>query len=183
VPWRAAFLCLLVTLAGCGGDDQASVPARAQTVKLGWRQVERAGRDGVVLAVRTLRVTPDGWSVSLTVANATRSTLVIDRAGAHRAGATDFGLMLLRTTTMDEVRELTADSRKAPPIDEATSFVPPLLRTLAPGARWSGTMSGTRRLASGQVVRVVVGRFIAHPPLERTGSYFLLISTRATVLH
>ena len=71
-----------------------------------------------------------------------------------------FGLVLLRTTDIRELRELTADFWSAPPWLEPERYTPPLPLVMPPGSTWRGTMAGPKVPPRGSVVRVQFGRFL-----------------------
>jgi hypothetical protein len=91
---------------------------------------------------------------------------------------TFFGLAVFRGAGMAEVAER-ARRRRIHVQLGADRFRPELPRRLAPGRGWNGTFSGPGRLPRGQVVRIVVGRFVilGRPP---PGLYreFLCVSER-----
>jgi hypothetical protein len=164
-----------VALVGCGSGNVASAPAEPRTFELDW--VEDSAESGLTFRVDRLVVLPHGWQVTASVANRSSVGYAIRRP--HRPGESMFGLVLLETGSADEVRELTADFRKAPPFLESDRIEPPLPRVLQPGSSWRGTMSGSRVLRSGAAVRVLFGRF------ERTRGdpgYFLWVTRHAVRL-
>jgi hypothetical protein len=143
-----------VALVGCGSGSVESSPAEPRTFELDW--VEDSPESGLAFRVDRLVVRPDGWEVTASVANRSSAGYAIRRP--HRPGESMFGLVILQTGN-DELRELTADFRKAPPFLEPDRIEPPLPRVLSPGLSWRGTMSGSRALRKGAAVRVLFGRF------------------------
>ena len=134
---RILALPALLIVAGCG-SQAATVWARPQTVRIG----ERPGCRGLAVAVSSLRITGDGWTVSASVEN--RSGRAVDVLRPHVHGGTYFGL---------------APPGVVHPGLLARRFTPPLPRRLEAGARWSGSFTGLGRVASGVPLRVVLGRF------------------------
>lgn len=158
--WRVypAFIAA-VALAGCGSDspDRSTVapPAKPRALELGW--VEQSRPSGLVFRVDRFVVRRGGWQLTASVENRARVPYTIQRP--HRRGESMFGLVLLRSKAGEELRELTADFRKAPPFVEPDAIEPPLPRVLHAGLTWRGTMSGSTVLRKGSVVRVIFGRF------------------------
>jgi hypothetical protein len=153
---RACWLvAAAVALVGCGSGSVASPPAEPRTFELDW--VEHSPESGLAFRIDRLVVRPGGWAVTASVANRSSAGYAIRRP--HRPGESMFGLVLLETGSEDELRELTADFRKAPPFLEPDRIEPPLPSVLSPGSSWRGTMSGSRALRNGAAVRVLFGRF------------------------
>jgi hypothetical protein len=157
--WRVyPAIWVAVALAGCSGVHEPTVapPAEPRTLELGW--VEPSPELGLTFRVDRLVVRRDGWELTAAVRNRGGFEYFIQRP--HQPGGSMFGLVLLRSTRRDEVRELTADFRKAPPFLEAQRITPPLPRLLPARAHWRGTLTGSQTLRSGSVVRVLFGRFV-----------------------
>jgi hypothetical protein len=157
---RATFALLaLAALAGCGPEaDRSAIapPAVPRTFELDW--VERFPAAGFVFRVDRLTIRRDGWEATVSVTNQARVPYSIQRP--HRPGESMFGLVLLQTASRKELRDLTADFRKAPPFLEPARISPPLPLVLFPGASWRGTIAGPTVLLRGSVVRVQFGRFL-----------------------
>jgi hypothetical protein len=159
--WRVypASLLAAVVVAGCGSGDESvrvASPAKPRALELGW--VEQASASGLVFRAHRFVVNQRGWQLTASVANHAEADYTIDRP--HRPGESMFGLVLLETATRKELRELTADYRKAPPFLEPDRIEPPLPRVLSAGTSWRGTMSGSTVLREGAVVRFLFGRFV-----------------------
>jgi hypothetical protein len=154
---RTAILLAAVGLAGCGSGDlvQVAAPAEPRTLELRW--LEEWAEAGLVFRVHRLVVRRDGWQVTASVAN--RGSVDYAIRWPHHHGKSMFGLVLLETVTRKELRELTADFRKAPAFLEPDRIVPPPPSILSAGSSWRGTMSGSRSLRRGSVVRILFGRF------------------------
>ena len=125
-------------------------------LELGW--AEQSRETGLHFRVEKLVIRRDRWQLTASVANRGSVGYVIQRP--HHPGESMFGLVLLETATKREVRELTADFRKAPPFLEPDRIEPALPRVLAAGSRWRGTLAGSMLLRKGSVVRVLFGRFV-----------------------
>jgi hypothetical protein len=164
-----------VALVGCGSLSDASPPAAPRTLELDW--VENSPESGLTFRVDRLVVRRDGWQLTASVANRSSAGYAIRRP--HRRGESMFGLVLLETAGNDEVRELTAGFRKAPPFLEPDRIEPPLPGVLTPGSSWRGTMSGSRALRNGAVVRVLFGRF---ERIRGDPGYFLWVTRHAVRL-
>jgi hypothetical protein len=152
-------LLFTVLLVGCGAANEVrkpAPPARPRAFELHW--VERAKEPSLVFRVDRIIVRTSGWSAEVSVANTSRDDLQIRRP--HRFPGSLFGLVLLETTSAHELRGLTADLRKEPPFLEPDVISPPLPISLRAGTTWRGTLSGSTRLRSGAVVRVIFGRFV-----------------------
>ena len=147
----------VAALCGCGSGSEhvAASPAEPRTVRLHW--VEHWPEAGLAFRVDRLVIRRDGWRITASVANRSSFDYAIRRP--HRRGESMFGLVLLETVARRELRELTADFRKAPPFLEPERIEPPLPSVLSAGSSWWGTMSGSQILRKGTVVRVLFGRF------------------------
>jgi hypothetical protein len=153
------YLFVAAALAGCAsGAETAKLapPAEPRTIELGW--VERSNRPELVFRVERLVVRRDGWRADVSVRNATADDFQIRRP--HRFPGSLFGLVLLETTSHEELRRLTADMRKEPPFLEPDRISPPLPVSFRAGATWHGSLSGSTVLRRGTVVRVIFGRFV-----------------------
>ena len=154
-------------LAGCGRvvEERAAAPgggpAPPQSAELGW--VERYGKNGAGLVFRVdeLVVEADGWRARIGLENDTGVTWDV----GDRALLREFGLMLFVTGTQEELddRNQAAD---LPPVRPARRYDPPLPAALAPGERWTGTISAPGSLPAGRWARVAFGWLIARddPP-------------------
>jgi hypothetical protein len=107
--------------------------------------------------VLRLAVMRTGWTVDAAIRNRTHATLLLSRR-VHRPRQPDLGLVVTRAPDREPGRNTLAMY--------ATQVSPPLPRSLAPGAGWSGRFSGTRPLVGGTYVRVLLGRF-SHVPAVR----------------
>jgi hypothetical protein len=154
---RTALLLTAVVLAGCGagGAVRAAAPAEPRTLELDW--LEEWPEAGLVFRVHRLVIRRDGWLVTASVANRSSADYAI--RWPHHRGKSMFGLVLLKTVTRKELRELTADFMKAPPFLEPDRIAPPLPSILSAGSSWRGTMTGSRALRKGSAVRILFGRF------------------------
>jgi hypothetical protein len=174
---RVLSVVAVVALAGCGSGSELMVasPAEPRAVQLHW--VEHWSEAGLAFRVDRLVIRRDGWRTTASVANRSSFDYAIRRP--HRRGESMFGLVLLETVARKELRELTADFRKAPPFLEPERIEPPLPSVLVAGSSWRGTMSGSRILKKGSAVRVLFGRF------ERTRGepgYLLWVTEHAVQL-
>jgi hypothetical protein len=165
-----------VALAGCGtgseGGRALGPPAEPRAYELGW--VERSAAAGLTFRVERLVIRRDGWQLTASVANRAPDAYLIQRP--HRPGGSMFGLVLLETPTWDEVRELTADFRKAPPFLEPDRIEPPLPRRLDAGSTWHGTLTGSTTPRERAVVRILFGRFAR---VRGTPRYLLWVTSHA----
>ena len=124
--------------------------------ELGW--VEQSRPLGLTFRVERLVVRAEGWEATASVSNSSPVSYLIQRP--HRPGESMFGLVLLLTDARSELRELTADFRKAPPFLEPDRIDPPVPRVLGRRSSWRGTLSGSTTVPKGSVVRVLFGRFV-----------------------
>jgi hypothetical protein len=157
---RCAALLAVAALVGCGSvsesDRVTTSPAEPRVIDLNW--VERWPAAGLTFRVDRLVVRRDGWQLAAAVTNRSSVPYVIQRP--HRPGEAMFGLVVLQTTTRKELRELTADFRKAPPFLEPGRLEPRPPRVLEARTTWRGVLSGPRILRRGWVIRVLFGRFV-----------------------
>ena len=133
---------MAAALSGCGNSPDGPAlapPAEPRTIELGW--VERH-RD----AHFTFRV-------DLTVAVTNGSEL------PYRLDERSIGLVLLDSSSTAEVRRLTGNLTHAPPALKPLRASPPPPATLAPGATWRTTVSGTEALRASSIVRILFGPF------------------------
>jgi hypothetical protein len=146
-PWVVA----LVALAGCGSPDRPSLapPATPRTVELGWHEPFTAGQ--FVFEVERLVVEEDGWRAKVKVRNESTSP--------YRFGGRRVALVLLETSSRDELTRLTDNLERAPPSLLPDRVAPRPPAVLGPGASWSGELRGSTVLGEGSVVRVLFGPF------------------------
>lgn len=177
-------MCLVlvvVAVAGsaCGGEEKGVAAAPPQTIRIGKSELAGAGGVGFRLEVRRMHITPTGWRVEGRVTNATPATWTIGRP--HVSGGTKFGLFVARTARELRPSRLEASARTTPPLI-ANAFEPPLPRSLAPGATWSGFFAGNGRVPSGSYVSVAFGRFRSYsPPSRLPGGLLAVISVPTRV--
>lgn len=152
----------VLALAGCGGAlpeaDLPVGPAPPQRHQLDWEERSPATGEGIVYRVRSLEVTTTGWRAEIGIDNQTSVTWRLGNAVEvlRAAPVGRFGLLVLSTDDHERV-ERANTTRQLPPIRRATSIVPALPTSLAPGALWDGTIEGTGRLPGGLWVRVSFG--------------------------
>ncbi len=143
---------LALALAGCSAAPERPTlapPAEPRTLELGWNEPFRS--TGFVFRVERLVIAEDGWRVTLSVGNASRSS--------YRIGRQSVGLVLLETETKKELQELTDGLEQTPPSlrpDRVSPRAPALLR---PGQFWRAELEGSVVLREGSVVRVLFGPF------------------------
>jgi hypothetical protein len=130
--------------------------AEPRVLELGW--VERSPETSLSFRVERLVIRRGGWRLTASVTNRDSVGYLIQRP--HRPGESMLGLVLLETTSKEELRELTADFRTAPPFLEPDRIEPPVPRVLRAKSRWLGTLTGSTTLRKGSVVRVLFGRFV-----------------------
>lgn len=143
---------LALALAGCGAAPERPTlapPAKPRTIELDWNEPFRSA--GFVFRVERLVIGDDGWRVTVSVENDSRSS--------YRIGRQSVGLVLLETETKKELQELTDGLERAPPSlrpDRVTPRAPALLR---PGQVWKAEFESSVVLRTGSVVRVLFGPF------------------------
>lgn len=92
------------------------------------------------------------------------------------SGGTKFGLFVAPTGRELRASHLEASGRTTPPL-VADAFDPPLPRSLASGASWSGSFSGTGRVPAGSFLSVVFGRFSSDSPPRRFPAGLLAVTS------
>jgi hypothetical protein len=160
-------LCLLAVglVAGCGqpaGEPFiATRPAEAQRVELDWREGYPDGPKRLLFAVDALEITARGWAVDVAVTNESG----IPFQAPLREADLSYGVMLFRTSDLDEL-EAAAAQNTLPPVREATTITPMPPPVLEPGETWRARLAGRGALADGAYLRVSFGplRAAAEPP-------------------
>ncbi len=143
---------LALALAGCGTAPERPTlapPAASRTIELGW--TERFPSAGFVFRVGRLEIAEDGWQLTVSVENASRSS--------YRIGRQSVGLVMLETKTKRELQALTDGLVRIPPSlppDRVSPRPPALLR---PGQVWKAALRSSVVLREGSVVRVLFGPF------------------------
>lgn len=138
--WRVYPACLaLAALPACGGsagtDSVRNPAAEPRVLELGW--VERSPEASLSFRVERLVIRRGGWRLTASVTNRDSVGYLIQRP--HRPAESMFGLVVLETASREELRELTADFRKAPPFLDRTGS------SLGSRASWRGSPAGTER--------------------------------------
>jgi len=165
---------LAVAGSACGGEKEGVAAARPQVIRVGTSEFDGNGGVGFRLNVRRLHITPSGWRVEAMVTNATAARWTIGRP--HVSGGTKFGLFVAPTARELRASRLEASARTTRPLT-ANAFDPPLPRSLAPGASWSGSFAGTGQVPAGSFVSVVFGRFTSYSPPRRFPAGLLAITS------
>jgi hypothetical protein len=163
-----------VAASACGGKNEGIAAAPPQVIWVGTSELDGDGGVGFLLDVRRLHTTPSGWRVEATVTNATPARWTIGRP--HMSGGTKFGLFVAQSARELRASRLAASGRTTPPLI-ASAFDPPLPRSLAPGASWSGSFAGTGQLPAQSFVSVVFGRFSSDSPPRRFPVGLLVITS------
>ena len=130
--------------------------AEPRVLELGW--VERSPEASLSFRVERLVIRRGGWRLTVSVTNRDSVGYLITTASPPAESM--FGLVVLETASREELRELTADFRKAPPFLEPDRIEPRLPRVLEGKSRWHGTLTGSTALRKGSVLRVLFGRFV-----------------------
>jgi len=157
-----------LALAGCSTTgDPAAVPVRLaappQTAQLDWLEPFPVEAPALVFGVASFRVTEDGWSADISVAN--RSEVGWKIVERNDEAALQFGLMLFPTGDQKEFEHL-VNTFNVPATRPATSYKPELPVVLEPGVTWRGTISAHGALPGGLWVRFAFGPFssVGAPP-------------------
>jgi hypothetical protein len=123
-----------------------------------------------VFRVHRLTVTKAGWKADVEIEN--RTGMVWELATDPVAVAQSFGVMLFETGDLDEVERRSRDGA-LPGLRSVRKFVQPVPTRLAPGRRWSATISADGTLAAGRYLRIVFGPLSADgdPPDGLPGQF------------
>lgn len=151
----------IALLAGCASSPTSvplAVAAPPQQADLGWVERSPDTGPGLVFTVQRFAVSEDGWDADVEIEN--RTAIGWEIARDRLAVAQSFGIMLFATGDLAEVERRSREN-DLPGLRPAQSFVPSLPASLAPGARWRGTIAARGRLAAGLWARVVFGPLIA----------------------
>jgi hypothetical protein len=165
-----------VAVAGsaCGGEKAGVAAAPPQIIRVGTSELDGSGGVGFRLDVRRLQITPSGWRVHAKVTNATPTRWTIGRP--HTSDGAKFGLFVAQTARELRASRLEASGRTTPPL-VANAFDPPLPRSLAPGASWSGSFAGTGQVPAGSFLSVAFGRFSSASPPRRFPAGLLAVTS------
>ena len=135
-----------LALAGCSTTgDPAAVPVRLaappQTAQLDWLEPFPAEKPALVFGVASFRVTDNGWSADISVAN--RSEVGWKIVERNDQAALQFGLMLFPNGDQDEFEHLSTlqHTRATRP---ATSYTPALPVSSNQGARGGNDLRARR---------------------------------------
>ena len=141
----------------------ATVKAPPQTARLDWKERYPAAKPALVFGVSQFTVTREGWTARISVENT--STVAFTVGDPRDAALRQFGVLLFPNGDQDEL-ERRSQSGDIPALRAATTYVPPLPKTLRPGATWEGTIASPGALAGGLWVRLSFGPFtsIGNPP-------------------
>ena len=147
-----------VALAGCflAAALVLAAPASARTIRLGWTEKTPAPYYGFIAMtfnVRSVTVTPSGWSVQAEMINRSGKRITFRRGQSYFPRRVGFGL---RVPVKRQV------GRPSYVEKSATTFSPRLPDALAPGQRWSGRFSGRGSLPRGKPIAVTFGVFLVN---------------------
>lgn len=147
-----------ITLAACvvAAGLMLAAPASARTIRLGWTEKTPApyyGYIAMTFNVRSVTVTPSGWSVRAEMINRSGKRITFRRGTSYFPRRVGFGL---RVPVKREVGRPSYVERSA------TTFSPQLPQSLAPGQRWSGRFSGRGSLPRGKPIAVTFGVFLVN---------------------
>jgi hypothetical protein len=133
-----------------------AAPASARTIRLGWTEKTPAPYYGFIamtFKVRSVTVTPSGWSVQAEMINRSGKRITFRRATSFFPPRVGFGLRAPRPRVVG--RRDFVELR-------ATTFTPSLPESLEPGRRWSGRFSGRGRLPRRKPITVTFGVFLVN---------------------
>jgi hypothetical protein len=135
---------VLVTLAAL----VVAPTAGAKTFDVDWREQKVTGGRPVVFRITRIVITPTSWAVRLSIRNATRAALKVTTPPLLTTPIPTLSI-LRKTDFRGETALFDYDHRVVH--DPPPSQLP---RSIAKGATWSGTISGTGRMRH---ARYVVG--------------------------
>jgi hypothetical protein len=148
---RIAFISCFVAL-----GLLLAAPASARTIRLGWTERTPApyyGYIAMTFKVRSVTVTPSGWSVHAEMVNRSGKRAIFRRGKSFFPPRVGFGL---RVPVKRQV------GRPSFVEKSATTFSPRLPQALAAGERWSGRFSGPGSLPRRKPISVTFGVFLVN---------------------
>jgi len=134
--------------------------AGAKTFNVDWREQKTTGGRVVAFRITRVVITPTSWSVKLSIRNGTRGALKVTTPAAMTTPIPHLSI-LRKEQYRGETALVDDDHRVAH--DPPSSQLP---RSIAKGATWSGTVSGTGKMRHG---RYVVGLGWFEPLDPRAG--------------
>ena len=135
---RRALLVALVALVVAPAAD-------AQTFNVDWREQKVTGGRPVSFRITRIVITPTSWSLRLSIRNGTRAALKVTTPAPMTTPIPH--LSVVRKEQYRGETALVDDHRVAH--DPPPSRLP---RSIAKGATWSGTISGTGKMRHGRYV-------------------------------
>ncbi len=155
---RRLLVILLLLVAGCGSEGSEPLPdaraAEPQSAVLNWRESYPKTGERLVFGVRSLAVTADGWSSTISIENRTKIPFELGD-GPPLA----FGLVLLADDDLKTLDQMTSSDGLL--LREPKAIEPSPPDVLGPGETWRATMSAPGALADSSYVRVSFGPLVA----------------------
>jgi hypothetical protein len=149
-------LAIALLAAGCSHDTKPFEPVVAappQSANVGWTESFPAAGPALIFRVGTIRVLPDRWEADISIENQTEQRYEIPPATSAKRL---FGVMIFSSDSLDDLKRR-SESGDLPTIRSAQAVTPSLPPVIAPGERWTGTISAAGALPAGQWVRIVFG--------------------------
>jgi hypothetical protein len=150
--------------------------AQAKTLKLNWVEKTIGDYPAMTFKVKTLTVVGTKWSYVASVANNSKVAVKIGPGSPSEDGQYRFGLILPQKYDTSCHPVYTPCPAPRPPLAGAQSTKPRMPTVLRPGQTWSGTVSGTRTIPRGVLIRIAFGYF-TDPAFRPTGFSFITENT------
>jgi hypothetical protein len=153
---RWGLTVIVAALAALLGSSAAS----AKTLKLYW--VEKTiGADypAMTFKVKTLTVVGNKWSYVASVTNNSKVAVKIGPGSATLPGQYRFGLIIPDKPKYDCNPVYSPCPAPRPPLAGSQSTKPHVPPVLRPGQTWRGTVSGTKTIPRGFLIRIAFGYF------------------------
>jgi hypothetical protein len=141
---------------GCSRSTKPFEPVVAappQSANVHWTESFPEVGPALIFRVGTVRVVSDGWEADISIENQTGQRYEIPPATSERRL---FGVMIFSSDSLDDLKQR-SENGELPTIRSAQAVTPGLPPVIAPGERWTGTISAAGALPAGQWVRIVFG--------------------------
>jgi hypothetical protein len=134
--------------------------AQAKTLKLNWR--EKTTGDSyprMTFTVKALTIVGNKWSYVASVTNNSKNRVTIGPGSPTEPGQYRFGLIIPNKPKNDCNPVYAICPAPRAPLAGSQSTKPRLPHVLNPGQTWRGTVSGTKAIPRGVLIRIAFGYF------------------------